>query len=79
MSDKITNGTQIGEGTEHVDPTPAAAAKPTPAPATPSPLLAAIDAWFHEHFNSLPIAWEATMRAHVQAAKEDLKARVAKL
>lgn len=80
-----TTGTQISEGQTHVEPVPGTApAAAAPAPvvanaAAPSPLLAAIDAWFLDHFNSLPIAWEATMRAHVHAAKEALKALVAKL
>lgn len=61
-------------------------ASATDAPHSPSPtdasvkptasLHAKIDAWYLDHFNSVPIGWEHAMRAHVHKAVQDLKARL---
>jgi hypothetical protein len=40
---------------------------------------AAIETWFIDHFNNIPLGWDTAMRNHVRSAADDLKTRLAAL
>lgn len=49
------------------------------APATPGAHTerdGAIDAWYRDHFSSIPLGWDQELRAHLDRAVADLKQRL---
>jgi hypothetical protein len=62
-----------------ITPADSAAPDPAAAPAAPTPTDEKIEIWFAKHFHNLGALLDERMHNVLHAAKEDLKAELAKL